>query len=246
VVGSREEIAHGIGVARADLEQQLERPVVGFRSPRLDRSPDLPWALERAGYRYDSSYPDVDRENMTRFGAGVRINLPYWLPVMEGGRVRPSACVELPVSAPDCIQPLFQGYDLRSLRRAVREKIAFIQATGGVYVGIVHAGVFGAKDAARRADHLAYVHDEVRRPDVWLTTVSEIAEWWLARERIVVSFADDQLQVVNRGDHPLEGVRLVVESKGRETVHDLPVLAPAERVVITLGEPIIRSQAVGT
>jgi hypothetical protein len=65
--------------------------VLGYRSPRLDRSPDLAWALDRAGFRYDSSYPDVDRENMANFGRGVRLNVPFRPLIDDGnGGLRPS------------------------------------------------------------------------------------------------------------------------------------------------------------
>lgn len=235
LTGSPSEIAQGIGTARIHLERQFERPVAGFRSPRLDRSPDLLWALDRTGFRYDSSYPDVDRENMTHFGAGVRINVPYRPPIEDGtGGVRPSGCLELPVSAPDCIQPLFEGDDVSALRRAVGDKIAFIRATGGVYVGIVHAGVFGARDAARRLRHLAFVRETLRQPDVWLATASEIAQWWCARERLVVSVEHGRVRVRNEGEATIEGVRLVLEAGAEEVVHDVPHLDPGQDATIVL------------
>jgi hypothetical protein len=42
--------------ARAFASSASSATVLGYRSPRLDRSPDLAWALDRAGFRYDSSY----------------------------------------------------------------------------------------------------------------------------------------------------------------------------------------------
>jgi hypothetical protein len=232
--GTPSDIAQGIAAARFQLERQFERPIAGFRSPRLDRSHDLLWALDRTGFRYDSSYPDVDRENMTRFGAGVRMNVPYRPPLEDAGTLRPSGCLELPVSAPDCIQPLFEGDDVGALRRAVDEKIAFIRATGGLYVGIVHAGVFGARDAARRLRHLAFVRETLRQPDVWLATASEIVRWWCAREHLAVSVEEGRVCVRNDGDSTIEGVRVLVESGGDELVHDLPHLDPGEMAAVPL------------
>src|SRR6185436_7992102 len=200
--------------------QQLGRRVDGFRSPRLDRSPDLLWAVERVGFRYDSSYPDVDRENMTHFGAGVRLNVPFRPPLEDGDRVRPSACLELPVSAPDCIQPLFEGDDVCTLRRAVRDKVEFIRATGGLYVGIVHAGVFGTRDALRRATHLAFVREQLLHSDVWVAPASEIAEWWCDRERLTLTVGDDCVRVMNQGNRPVDGIRVLVDLGGHEQAHD--------------------------
>jgi peptidoglycan/xylan/chitin deacetylase (PgdA/CDA1 family) len=127
--------ARGLEVARRGVEASLGKPAAGFRSPRLDRSPALLRALDASGFRYDSSYPDVDRENDHSFGGGVRLNVPYRPPVEKSGGLAPSRCLELPVSAPDCIQPLFAGENVRALAGAVRRKTAFTRATGGLYVG---------------------------------------------------------------------------------------------------------------
>ncbi len=232
--GSRVEIAAGIERARAMLERRLERPITGFRSPRLDRSADLLWALDRLGFEYDSSYPDVDRESLDHFGGGVRLNLPYRPPVVtDDGRLRASRCLELPVSAPDCIQPLFQGDDIRQLRRAVRAKIGFVHATGGLYVGIVHGGVFGARDAARRGAHLAFVRRQLDRPDVWLATAADVARWWVAREHLALQVVADRIFVTNEGRSPIGGARIVVERESGAVTLPVPLLDPGQR--ITLG-----------
>ena len=248
------EIAAGIERARAMLERRLERPITGFRSPRLDRSADLVWALDRLGFEYDSSYPDVDRESLEHFGGGVRLNVPYRPPVTtEDGRLRPSRClelpvsapdskrsitpsesrcVELPVSAPDCIQPLFQGEDIRQLRRAVRAKISFVQQTGGLYVGIVHGGVFGARDAARRGAHLAFVRRQLDRPDVWLATPGDVARWWAAREHLAIRMVADRIVVTNEGRRPVAGGRVLVErDSGTATLH-VPLLDPGQSITL--------------
>jgi hypothetical protein len=233
--GSRVEIAAGIERARAILERRLERPITGFRSPRLDRSPDLVWALDRLGFEYDSSYPDVDRESLDHFGGGVRLNVPYRPPVStDDGQLRPSRCLELPVSAPDCIQPLFQGDDIRQLRRAVRSKISFVHATGGLYVGIVHGGVFGVRDAARRGAHLAFVRRQLDRPDVWLATAGDVARWWAAREQLTLRVVADRIVVTNEGRRAVAGARIVVERESGTATLPVPLLDPGQ--CITLGQ----------
>ncbi len=109
--------------ARVRLERRLGRSVVGYRSPRLDRSPDLAWALDRAGFRYDSSYPDVDRENMRelRPRRAAERAVP---PAARRRRrtLRPSRCLELPLTAPDCIQPLFAGESRERCAQTGREQ----------------------------------------------------------------------------------------------------------------------------
>ena len=231
--GSRIDIAAGIECARTMLERRLERPITGFRSPRLDRSADLLWALDRLGFEYDSSYPDVDRESLDHFGGGVRINMPFRPPIVsEDGRLRPSRCLELPVSAPDCIQPLFQGDDIRQLRRAVRAKIAFVRDTGGLYVGIVHGGVFGARDSARRGAHLSFVARQLERPDVWIATAGDVARWWIAREQIAIKVVSDRIVVANEGRLPVAGARVLVERESGTVALPVPLLDPGESVTL--------------
>ena len=231
--GSRIDIAAGIERARTMLERRLDRAITGFRSPRLDRSSDLLWALDRLGFEYDSSYPDVDRESLDHFGAGVRLNVPYRPPIVEGeGRLRASRCLELPVSAPDCIQPLFQGDDIRQLRRAVRTKIAFVRDTGGLYVGIVHGGVFGERDSARRGSHLAFVRRQLDGPDVWLANAADVARWWTAREHVAVRVVAGRLVVTNQGRLPVAGARILIERDGETTALPVPLLEPGQSVAL--------------
>ncbi len=224
-VCGREDVRRDVERARSQLERRLGRRVRGYRSPRLDRSSDLLWALDQAGFAYDSSYPDVDRENIAHFGAGVRWNVPYRPPLADDdGGLRPSRCLELPLTAPDCIQPLLGGTLVEHLRTDVAAKAAFLRATGGLYVALVHGGVFGPEDQERRTAHLEFVAGELRRPGMWLASADEIADWWCGREALHVSDDDTTVYVVNRGAHVVVGARLIFDD-GERTV-GLPPLAP--------------------
>lgn len=232
-VCGRDDVRRDVETARAELERRLGRPVRGYRSPRLDRSPDLAWALDQAGFAYDSSYPDVDRENIAHFGGGVRVNVPYRPPLpADADTLRPSRCLELPLTAPDCIQPLLGGATTAELRAEVAAKAAYVRATGGLYVALVHGGVFGADDQARRTAHLEFVAGELRRPEVWFASAEDVADWWCRREALRLETSGSGVRVTNAGDHEIRDARVVVERGGGERAIDLPPLAPGATVVI--------------
>jgi len=224
-----------VATARNWLERRLGRPLNGYRSPRLDRSADLLWALDRSGFVYDSSYPDVDRENVRHFGGGVRLNLPFRPPVEDrAGVLRASHCLELPLTAPDCIQPLFAGHGQARLRATVESKAAFVRDSNGLYVALIHAGVFGPRDAAVREDHLRFVTSQLRHPDVWLAGIERIVDWWRTREALRISVEPGSARVINEGPAPMTGARIVIEHNGGEVVLPVPPLAPGAALTLPI------------
>ncbi|MCC6849211.1 MAG: polysaccharide deacetylase family protein [Deltaproteobacteria bacterium] len=234
-VWGRQRVAATLERARARLERTLGRAVTGYRSPRLDRSPDLAWALDRTGFRYDSSYPDVDRENLANFGRGVRLNVPF-RPVIDDGvsGPRPSRCLELPLTAPDCIQPLFAGESRERLRQTVETKAAFLAATGGLYVALVHGGVFDEADADLRMEHLEFVYRKLRRGDVWLAGMEDIADWWCRREALTLTVKTSAVHVANTGSQPVAGARVVIERAGGDCVLNVPPLPAGAQIALVV------------
>jgi peptidoglycan/xylan/chitin deacetylase (PgdA/CDA1 family) len=227
VTSGRATVLAQLTLARQRLEHRLMRRIDGYRSPRLDRSADLLWALDQAGFRYDSSYPDVDRENLRHFGGGVRFNLPYRPPIpTEGGRWRASRCLELPLTAPDCIQPLFAGASEAELHATLSAKAAFVRHCGGLYVALIHAGVFGDRDADRRERLLRHVHRELQHPQVWLAGLNEIVDWWTARESVEIDCNAASLVIRNHGNREIVGLRLWVDDQHGEREVSLPALPP--------------------
>lgn len=245
-VCGRDDVRRDIETARAELELRIGRSVHGYRSPRLDRSPDLAWALDQAGFAFDSSYPDVDRENIAHFGGGVRVNVPYRPPLAtDDGELRPSRCLELPLTAPDCIQPLLGGASETELRTTVAAKAAYLRATGGLYVALVHGGVFGEDDRARRAAHLEFVAGELRHPDVWLASAADVADWWCRREALRLVDGPDGVQVTNDGGEAITGVRVTIDRNGAERTLDLPSLAPGATITLARDGTTTVAQSLG-
>jgi peptidoglycan/xylan/chitin deacetylase (PgdA/CDA1 family) len=234
-VWGRARVATTLERARVRLERKLGRSVTGYRSPRLDRSPDLAWALDRAGFVYDSSFPDVDRENMANFGRGVRLNVPFRPLIDDGnGGVRPSRCLELPLTAPDCIQPLFAGESPERLRQTVESKVEFLGATGGLYVALVHGGVFDDHDADLRTAHLEFVYRQLRRADVWLAGMDDLADWWCRRESLKLTVKASAVHVTNTGTQPIAGARVIIDRDGGECVLNVPPLPAGAQIALVV------------
>ena len=233
-VWGRPKVTATLEQARVKLEQRLGRTVVGYRSPRLDRSPDLLWALDRSGFRYDSSLPDVDRENMANFGRGVRLNVPFRPLIDDDAGIRPSRCLELPLTAPDCIQPLFAGESSERLRQTIETKAAFLGATGGLYVALVHGGVFDDHDADVRTAHLELVYRQLRRADVWLAGMEDIADWWCRREMLRLTVKASAVHVANAGTQPIAGARVIIERDGGEHVLNVPPLPAGAHIALVI------------
>ncbi len=235
VVASPERLAGYLSRARERLELKLGRRIRGFRSPRLDRSADLASALDAAGFAFDSSWPDVDRENAKHFGGGVRVNVPFRRPIVdESGKVRVSRCLELPMTAPDCIQSLFGGGSRDALRSDVERKADFIRSIGGLYVALVHGGVFDDDDAAVRESLLEDVLEIIKKQGVWRASLEEVAAWWTSREAVTLETEHGAVSATNNGNRPVEGLSLIIENASGVETRPLPRLEPGEKASIAL------------
>src|SRR5262249_28972911 len=102
--------------------------------------------------------------------------------------------------------------------------------TAGLYVGIVHGGVFGERDAARRGAHLSFVCRQLERPDVWLATTADVARWWASRERLAVRVVADRIVVTNHGRLPVAAARVLVARAKGTVGAPVPVLHPGQSI----------------
>lgn len=142
------------------------RPV-GFRAPMWDLGWDTPALLHEFGFLYDSSLMDADR--------------PYELAVGPG---QPPSIVEIPIHwvlddwERYCYLPDISGSGLIENPRQVRAlwwtEFEALRAAGGCWVLTNHPFLSGRPGRARERDTL--VSDVVSCPDVWVTTLSDIAE----------------------------------------------------------------------
>jgi peptidoglycan/xylan/chitin deacetylase (PgdA/CDA1 family) len=237
---SLEQLRHRVSLAKEILEKLLKREIFGYRSPRLNRSQDLIKAIEQAGYRYSSISVDTDRENTHFFGGGVSINLPFRPPLIDDGKIRRANFIEFPVTAPDCITPIFMGLAERELFDIYVKKMAFVHDTEGFFISLIHAGVFNEADSRLRHRLLQFVVDTVKtKEDIWKAGFEQAYEWWNAREGLSVNIAGEKIRVINNNNHIVSDIG--IEIKTLSGKHSLKVasLAPNSYVDIDCPQTII-------
>jgi hypothetical protein len=130
------------------------------------------------------------------------------------------------VTAPDCVQPLFLGQRPGQLGAAVARKCRFVAETGGLYVAIVHAGVFGTRDAARRGAHLGFLMRRLATAQTWLTSASALTDWWESREAIRVVRDGAAVTLENRGPRGLRSLRVLIDREGDTATYVVSNLGP--------------------
>jgi hypothetical protein len=214
---------------RERLERTLSRRVLGFRSRGLQRHALRAQWLDHSGFVYSSTMPDVDRETASHFGGGTRWNLPFRPPINDGYDLRESRCLEIPVSAPSCVEPLFSGASVDELRQAVTAKLEFLCETGGIFNGLSRSGSFGLADSHRRHTHLRWMVSQVRQhKGFWLTSLDQAATWWRRREQVVLAQDASGWVAGNQGSDTVAGLRVIGEdASGKVLVQeDVPALAP--------------------
>jgi peptidoglycan/xylan/chitin deacetylase (PgdA/CDA1 family) len=114
--------------------------VISFRSPWTLRSPALLSSLASAGFKVDSSYPDVDTLGMTSGQPGVSYNRPYWPHNIENdGSINRLHILEAPIASPQDVQLVEDlGVDGRNLLDVWKYKVEFCKDFGGVFIHHTH------------------------------------------------------------------------------------------------------------
>lgn len=152
------------------LKKNTTQRVKGFRSPRLSRNLEMYSCLEKSNILYSSSVPDIDLENPDYFGNGCGLHFPFF-PF--------NSILEIPVTAPDDILPLYMGLKFSEIKKIIKKKINMIRETGGLYVHITHPGLFGNRDYKYREKLQSFiVKNIVNSEDVWITTLEGVFRRW--------------------------------------------------------------------
>lgn len=211
---SSSERASRIEKSRRILASIAGVEVKGFRAPWLQRTNDLGRLLEGQGFSFDSSFIDTDTSlKKSWHGKGISFNFPFRL-FSNRGEIKEYKVLELPLTGPQDMEPYFSGLNVNEYKAVFRQKHEWVRNIGGLYVFLVHAGVYGERDSKMRIDLLQHLFTLVEKQDVWITRLGEVSQWWLQREDLKI----DTVRTRNPGELSFE-----VKNQGEEKVYSFSV-----------------------
>lgn len=177
IFATKNEIVKELQESRKLLTWIIGSQVKGFRAPLLQHSRKILRAVEEAGFIYDSSVPAWEVYSRTkRKPHGICTVYPF--NVSE-------RLVELPVTLPQDHQLMYLGRlparEILELWRTLRE---YIRSLGGLCNVIIHPDkdLFGCR--SMMGYYEKFIEEITGDTNCWLTTPSEVAKWWILRNRI--------------------------------------------------------------
>ncbi|MFN8369805.1 MAG: polysaccharide deacetylase family protein [Bacteriovoracaceae bacterium] len=187
-----------INKSKTTLNEFFSNSILGFRSPRLQRGNKIMQVLLELGFKYSTSCIDSDRENTSSWGGGVGMIHPYFPPIKTDGNLFQEQLLEIPVSAPDCIFPIFTNPSQDNLIKIHQKKFSEISMLGGLYNSIIHAGVFNSEDSKIRMNLLTQMHDTIIKDNsTWFTSLDQIYSWWIERHKIKIELKNNIINILS-------------------------------------------------
>lgn len=191
-----------------DMQQRLAtslRPddrVQGFRAPGEIYDANTEAVLQSAGFRYHAVDPSRSDARLPMFANANRSG------PMDDLVVLPRTQRDDIVYLQKADAPLNETIGL------MKGELGLVLEEGGLGMLSVHSRNF-AKDSVMSQAVPAYLLALAEvRPQLWLATGSEVAEWWRRRNNIRVSLNTQgkryELEVSNIGDKPVEGATITV------------------------------------
>jgi hypothetical protein len=160
-----------VAVSKELLDRDLpDQRTVSFRAGELAFPPRLVEALERTGYRYDSTFS----------ANNIITNFPFFAFARNHLGARETAIVEIPVTVDDS-----QGYltpaTVDRVTQAWTEIIEANRGNGAMTCILIHP-----TDAAAKLEVMRRLLDRYTREPVWIGTVAALGDFW--RRRAAVGF----------------------------------------------------------
>jgi len=202
-----------VGTSKRLIENKFQTKIIGFRAPAFQKPHDLVEVLEKNNFKIDMSYIDAQREE-PNCGYGNSFNLPFYLIKKN----KASSVLELPTSAPDCISPYYFGCSMSKTKKLFQKKIDWLLGINGLMNFIVHTPIWGKKDAEKRMYLLNSIIKYVKNKNVWITTPSQVYDWWKKRGNLHVEISKNKIMLVNNNDCEMINIRILYEDKKKANI----------------------------
>jgi peptidoglycan/xylan/chitin deacetylase (PgdA/CDA1 family) len=162
----------------AKRAKELNLPSMGYRAPWLHRTKKMVQYLTKAGFEWDSSFPDTDDSTIGYATTGSRTVFPFYPLYRDGETWKQSPMLEIPVSMPqDWTLLYYYKLSEESILRVWKKKMEYIKSKGGVAAFILHPD---QEDFGHPKHHKAYksLLKIIKDADPELVTCSSLAKRW--------------------------------------------------------------------
>jgi peptidoglycan/xylan/chitin deacetylase (PgdA/CDA1 family) len=185
-----------------ELFRSCSVPFTGFRAPYLHWNEDTMRVVGEFQFRYSSNqtvwWDVIDEKPLdARARDGLKRGMAFYRPLrareFRALPFRRDGFIEIPVSLPDDEIPLDRMYihDADYLGAMWRGIFDRVYARGELFTLQLHPERI---DFFRDALRGLLAHARAQKPEVWVATLDEIAQWWEAKSR-------NRVQFVRSGDH---------------------------------------------
>ncbi len=184
-----------------EILSELGFPPAGHRSPCFSGNRATFRALDRLGFLYgsDLDLPPTTLETMLVPSFRRRLMYPYH---PDGLQLLEITSQSDPTVRPEKALEVFHRYHRR----------------GGVFVFLTHLPQISEPENLKR---LAEFIDFLKNQDTWICTMKELAEWWLAREKVTVRTKREGETLIitceNQSPYPLKDIPITFKGTAAAT-----------------------------
>lgn len=154
---------------------------LGYRAPWLHRTKMMIQYLTKAGFDWDSSFPDTDDSTIGYASTGCRTIFPFYPLCRQDDSWKQSPVVEIPVSMPqDWTLLYYYKLSEEQILKVWKKKMDYIKSQGGLATFILHPD---QEDFGNPKHHRAYqaLLRVIKEANPELMTCSELAKRWKKR-----------------------------------------------------------------
>lgn len=173
----------------------------GFRAPTEGYDATTEQLLHQLGFRHHVADPN-------------RTDGRWPLMAKLEGVAPEQSLVVLPRTQRDDLNLYWERLTPEGTMQALIDDASHAHETGALALLSIHSQNFGPEAALTRSLPALLVHLRSLGPSLWLTTGTQVEQWWRNRERVKLSSSFTgkrlELNLTVKGDQPVQGVSLII------------------------------------